>query len=82
MKKRPKIIHYKNYKNFENNNFRQDLKTGLLKFDITNALLSQITDTVLSVLNKQAPRKELYMFKSLQFYDKRTEKRSYEQIKT
>ena len=82
MKKRPKIIHYKNYKNFENNNFRQDLKTGLLKFDITNALLSQITDTVLSVLNKQAPRKELYMFKSLPFYDKRTEKRNYEQIKT
>ena len=59
MRKRPKIIHYKNYKNFENNNFRQDLKTGLLKFDITNALLSQITDTVLSVLNKQAPRKEI-----------------------
>ena len=25
-KERPKIIHYRNYKNFENNNFCEDLK--------------------------------------------------------
>ena len=25
-KQRPKIIHYRNYKNFENDNFREDLK--------------------------------------------------------
>ena len=52
-KQRPKIIHYRNYKNFENDNFRQNLKKGLLKFDITNAPLSKFNDTVLSVLDKK-----------------------------
>ena len=41
-KQRPKIIHYRNYKNFENGNFRQDLKKELLKFDVTNASLSNL----------------------------------------
>ena len=34
-KQRPKITHYRNHKNFENGNFRQDLKKELLKFDVT-----------------------------------------------
>ena len=57
-KRRPKIIHYRNYKNFENGNFRQDLKKELLKFDVTNAPLSNFNDTVLSVLDKHAPKKK------------------------
>ena len=52
-KQRPKTIHYRNYKNFENGNFRQDL----LKFDIKNAPLSKFNGTVLSVLDKHAPKK-------------------------
>ena len=28
-KQKPKIIHYKNYKNFESDNFHQDLKIEL-----------------------------------------------------
>ena len=68
-KQRSKIIHYRNYKNFENGNFRQDLKKELLKFDVTNAPLSKFNDTVLSVLNKHAPKNEIYTFKQLQFYD-------------
>ena len=60
-KQRPKIIHYRNYKNFENDNFRQDLKKELLKFDIANAPLSKFNDTVLSVLDKHAPKKLTYM---------------------
>ena len=60
-KQRPKIIHYRNYKNFENGNFRQDLKKELLKFDVTNALLSNFYDTVLSVLDKHAPIKLKYI---------------------
>ena len=69
-KQRPKIIHYRNYKNFENCNFRQDLKKELLKFDVTNAPISKFTDTVLSVLDKHAlKKKEIYTFKQLQFYD-------------
>ena len=55
-KQRPKIIHYRNYQNFENGNFRQGLKKELLKFDITYAPLSNFNDTVLSVLDKHAPK--------------------------
>ena len=60
-KQRPKIIHYRNYKNFENDNFREDLKKELLKFDIINAPLSKFNDTVLSVLDKHAPKKLKYI---------------------
>ena len=73
-KQRPKIIHYRNYKNFENGKFRQVLKKELLKFDVTNAPLSKFNDTVLYVLDKHAPKKKyIYIrsntFKQLQFYD-------------
>ena len=60
-KQRPKIIHYRNYKNFENDNFHENLKEELLKFDITNAPLSKFNDTVLSVLGKHAPKKLKYI---------------------
>ena len=60
-KQRPKIIHYRNYKNFENSNFRQDLKKKLSKLHVTNAPLSKFNDTVLSVLNKHAPKKMKYI---------------------
>ena len=45
-----------NYKNLENSNFRQDLKKELQKFDVTNALLSKFNDTVISALDKHAPK--------------------------
>ena len=56
-KQRPKIIYYRNFKNFGNDNFRQDLKKEYLEFDITNTPLSKLSDTVLSVLDKHAPNK-------------------------
>ena len=46
-KQRPKIIHYRNYKNSENGNFRLDLKKELSKLDITNAPLQKFNDTVI-----------------------------------
>ena len=55
-KQRPKMIHCRNFKNFENDNFGQDLKKELLKSDITNAHFSKFNDTVLSVLDKHAPK--------------------------
>ena len=75
-KQRPKIIHYRNYKNLEDDNFREDLKKELLKFDIMNAPLSKFNDTVLSVLDKYAPKKLKYIRSSI------TKKSNYEQIKT
>ena len=47
-----------------------------------NATLSKYNDSVLSVLDKHAPKKEIYAFKQLQFYDKGIEKSNYDQIKT
>ena len=61
-KQRPKIIHYRNYKNFENKNFREDLKKELLKFDITNAPLSKFNDTV--ICSCQARSKKLKYIRS------------------
>ena len=54
---RSKITNYRYYKNFENGNFRQDLEKELLKFDVTHAQLSKFNDTLLSVLDKHAPKK-------------------------
>ena len=53
-KQKPKITHCRSYKNFENDNFRKDLTKILLKFGITNDLLSKFNNTVLSVLDKHA----------------------------
>ena len=54
-KQTPKINHYRNHKNFEDDIFRQDLKKELL-FE-----LSKFNDTVLSVLDKHAPKKMKYI---------------------
>ena len=64
-KQRPKSIYYRNSKNFENGNFGQDLRKELLKFDITNTSLSKFNDTVLSVLDKHAPKNCNFMRKKL-----------------
>ena len=51
----------KGLKSFITNNFYQDLKKELLKFDITNAPLSKFNDTMLTVLDKHAPKKPKYV---------------------
>ena len=49
---------YRNYKNFDNDNFCQDLKKELLGLDITDAPLSKFNGAVLSVLDKQVKKKK------------------------
>ena len=56
-KQKPKIIHYRNYKTFNANLFKEELNYELLNTDINNAELVEITSTVLSVLDKFAPIK-------------------------
>ena len=73
-KQKPKIIHYRNYKNFENDNFRQGLKKELLKFYITNIPLSKCNDTVLSVLGKHAPKMKYIRLKDCNFMTKELRK--------
>ena len=54
-KQKPKIIHYRNYKTFNANLFKEELNNELLNIDINNAELVEFTNTVLSILDKHAP---------------------------
>ena len=60
-KQKQKIIHYRNYKNFNANLFKQELNNELLNLDINNAELVEFTNTVLSILDKHAPIKRKYI---------------------
>ena len=60
-KQKPKIIHYRNYKTFNANLFKEELNSELLNIDITNAELVEFTSTVLSVLEKHALIKRKYI---------------------
>ena len=51
---RPKIIHYRSYKNFEDNNFCQDLKKIMIEVSLQQMLNYQNLMTLLFVLDKQA----------------------------
>ena len=60
-KQKSKIIHYRNYKTFNPNLFKEELNNELLNIDINNAELAEFTSTVLSVLDKHAPIKRKYI---------------------
>ena len=51
-KQKTKIIHYRNYKNFNANLFKEELNNELLNLDINNAELVEFMNTVLSILDK------------------------------
>ena len=55
-KRKPKIIHYRNYKTFNANLFKEELNNELLSID-HNAEFVEFTNTVLSILDKHAPIK-------------------------
>ena len=60
-KQKPKLIHYRNYKTFNANLFKEELNNELLNIDINNAELVGFMSTVLSVLDKHAPIKRKYI---------------------
>ena len=60
-KRKPKIIHYMNYKTFNANLFTEELNNELLNIDINNAEMVEFTSTVLSVLDKHAHIKRKYI---------------------
>ena len=53
-KQTSKIIHYRNYKTFNANLFKEELNNELLNIDINNAELAEFTNTILSLLDKHA----------------------------
>ena len=60
-KQKPKIIHYRNYKTFNVNLFKEKLNNELLNIDNNNAELVGFTNTVLLVLDKHALIKRKYI---------------------
>ena len=60
-KRKPKIIQYGNYKNFDNQVFQRELNSELLKIDLNNAELSEFTEIFLSILDKPAPKNQKFI---------------------
>ena len=60
-KQETKIISYRDYKNFSNNDFRYDLINELSKNNIEISKLDGFVDTFLNILNKKAPVKKRHI---------------------
>ena len=60
-KQKPKIIHYRNYKTFNANLFKEELNNELLSINNNNAELVEFTNTVLSIVDKHAPIKRKHI---------------------
>ena len=60
-KKKPKIISYRDYKNFSNISFRNELLGRLNKTDINNIHYQEFDNTVVDILNRHAPIKRKYI---------------------
>ena len=60
-KQKPNIIHYRYYKTFSTNLFKEELNNELLSIDNNKAELAQFTNTALSILDKHAPIKRKYI---------------------
>ena len=57
-KQKSKIIPYRSYKNFDNQVFRREFNSELLKIDLNNAKLPKFTEIFLSIFDKHAPKKQ------------------------
>ena len=60
-KQKPKIIHRRNYKNFNTNLIQEELNNELLNIDTNNAVLAEFTNTVSSIIDKHASIKRKYI---------------------
>ena len=60
-KKGPSVIQYRDYKNFSNDKFRNDLLNELIRSKIETSRLDIFINTVLKVLSKNVPFKNRYV---------------------
>ena len=60
-KAKPKIVNYRDYRNFRNNEFRAELDNGILKLDINNIEYQHFLNIFIEILNKHAPMKIKYL---------------------
>ena len=61
LKKGPSVIQYRDYKNFSNDIFRNDLLNGLIRSKIETSRLDTFVNTVLKVLSKNGSVKKRYI---------------------
>ena len=60
-KLKPKIVSYRNYRNFRSDEFRVELNNEILKHDINNIEYQYLLNAFIEILNKHAPMKTKYL---------------------
>ena len=60
-KSKPKIVNYRDYRNFRNDEFRAELDNEILKHDISNMEYQHFLNIFIEILNKHAPMKIKYL---------------------
>ena len=60
-KLKPKVVNYRDYRNFRNNKFRTELDTEMLKHDLGNMECQHFLNIFIEILNERAPRKQKYL---------------------
>ena len=60
-KRKPKIVSYRDYRNFQNDEFRAELDNEILEHDINNIEYQHLLNIFIEILNKHAPRKTKYL---------------------
>ena len=60
-KPKPKIVNYRDYRNFRNDEFRAELDNKILKCDINNIEYQHFLNIFIEILNKHAPMKTKYL---------------------
>ena len=54
----PKIINYRTYKHFDNNEFRKELLEELSEYNLHNIVCTEFENAFMRTLNKHAPHKK------------------------
>ena len=60
-KLKPKVVNYRDYRNFRNNEFRAELDNEMLKHDLGNMEYQHFLNIFIEILNKHAPMKQKYL---------------------
>ena len=60
-KLKPKVVNYRDYQNFWNNEFRAELDNEMLKHDLGNMEYQHFLNIFIEIFNKHAPMKQKYL---------------------
>ena len=60
-KLKPKVVNYRDYRNFRNNEFRAELDNEMLKHDLGNMEYQHFLNIFIEILNNYAPMKQKYL---------------------